>query len=114
MADKTLFQQILDGEIPATMLYEDERCGAFRDIEPQAPTHVLIVPREPVAGVAALTDAHAALVGHLFVVARRLAEDLGLAQGYRLVVNQGEHGQQTVPHLHVHLLGGRPMQWPPG
>ncbi len=114
MADKTLFQRIADRDLPAEILYEDDRCIAIRDINPAAPTHLLVIPREPVAGVQELEDEHEALAGHLLVVARRLAEGAGLAGGYRLVINVGDDAGQTVPHLHVHVLGGRRMGWPPG
>ncbi len=113
-ASKTLFQKILDKEIPADIVFEDELCGAFRDINPQAPTHILIVPRKPMPGISAMTPEDKALIGHLFHVAAQLARDLDLAQGYRLVINDGAHGGQEVPHLHIHLLGGRPLTWPPG
>ena len=114
MAEKTLFQKIADRELPAEILFEDDRCIAIRDINPVAPTHVLVIPREPVAGVQDLEDEHAALAGHLLVVARRLAEQAGLDGGYRLVLNVGDDAGQTVPHLHLHVLGGRRMAWPPG
>ncbi|MEZ6195300.1 MAG: histidine triad nucleotide-binding protein [Planctomycetota bacterium] len=115
MADgKTLFQKILDGEIPGDLLHEDDHCGAFRDINPQAPVHVLIVPRRPIPAIEDMTEDDERLVGHLFLVATRVARALGLDNGYRLVINDGEDGQQTVPHLHVHLIGGRPLTWPPG
>jgi histidine triad (HIT) family protein len=92
MADKTLFEKICDKEIPAAIVFEDECCVAFRDIAPQAPTHILIVPRRPIPRVG-LTDAES---------------------GFRLVINNGPHGGEAVPHLHIHLLGGRQLQWPPG
>ena len=114
MPDKTLFQKIADREIPATLVYEDELCFAFRDINPQAPTHILVVPRKPIPGLDDLVDDDKELVGHLFMTAQKLAADEGLVSGYRTVFNCGEHGQQTVPHLHLHLLGGRKMTWPPG
>lgn len=114
MADKTLFQKIADGEIPSDMVYQDDRCIAFRDIQPQAPVHILVVPRKPIPSLDDLTDEDAALVGHLFLCARKIAADEGLSQGYRTVFNCGEHGQQTVPHLHLHLIGGRQLRWPPG
>lgn len=114
MADKTLFQKIADREIPAALVHEDDRCVAFRDINPQAPVHLLIVPRKPIPGLDHLEDEDAALVGHLFVVARRLAEQEGLTGGYRTVFNTGADAGQTVSHLHLHLLGGRPLLWPPG
>jgi histidine triad (HIT) family protein len=110
---KTLFQQIADGEIPADIVYEDDRAVAFRDINPQAPTHVLITPRKPIPRADAIEEADEALVGHLFTVARKVAADEGLSD-YRLVMNNGEGAGQSVFHLHLHLLGGRGMQWPPG
>ena len=114
MADKTLFQKIADGEIPSDMVYQDELCIAFRDIQPQAPVHILVVPRKPIPSLDDLTEADAFIVGHLFLCARRIAADEGLSRGYRTVFNCGEHGQQTVPHLHLHLIGGRQLRWPPG
>jgi histidine triad (HIT) family protein len=111
--EKTLFQKILD-DATNEKVWEDELCGAFRDINPQAPVHILVVPREPLPGIGSVQDGHEALVGHLLHVAARVAEQEGLSRGYRLVINQGEHGQQTVPHLHVHLIGGRQLSWPPG
>ena len=114
MAGKTIFKRILDKEIPANIVHEDERCIAFRDVNPQAPTHVLVIPRKEIASVADLEAGDAELVGHLFVVARELAKELGLSDGYRLVVNCGKDGGQSVDHLHVHLLGGRALSWPPG
>jgi histidine triad (HIT) family protein len=114
MPEKTLFQKIADREIPATLIYEDDRCVAFRDIHPQAPTHILIVPRQPIPSLDDLTVDDGPLVGHLLVVAKQVALQEGLSNGYRMVVNCGADGQQTVPHLHLHLLGGRPMHWPPG
>ena len=114
MAEKTLFQKIADREIPADILFEDDKCFAIRDIHPQAPTHILIIPRKPIRGVDQIEDADAALVGYLFVVARHLAEKETLHKGYRLVFNNGPAAGQSVDHLHLHLLGGRDMQWPPG
>ena len=114
MSEKTLFQKILDGEIPGEVVYEDELCGALRDINPQAPTHVLVVPRRPIPGISSMTEEDEPIVGHLFHVARKVAEQEGLTGGFRLVINDGKDGQQTVQHLHVHVLGGRPMTWPPG
>ena len=114
MAEKTLFQKIADREIPADIVYEDDRCLAFRDINPQAPTHVLIVPRKPIPGIDRLTDADADLAGHLLVVARTLAAREKLDGGYRLVFNCGPDAGQSVDHIHLHLLGGRPLAWPPG
>ena len=110
----TVFSRIISREMPADIVYEDEQCLAFRDVNPQAPTHVLIIPREEIASLDDLTDQHQLLVGHLVLVARKLARQLGLAKGCRVVVNCGEQGGQSVSHLHLHLLGGRTMQWPPG
>ena len=108
----TLFTRIYNGEIPGEVVYEDEHCFALRDINPQAPVHVLIIPKEEVSGVAALepTGDHQ----HLLYAARQIAEREGLSDGYRLVINQGAAAGQTVDHLHVHLLGGRELGWPPG
>ena len=113
MADN-LFQKILDKQIPAKIVYEDDRCVAFHDIDAKAPVHVLIIPRKPIRTHADLSEADAPLVGHLHVVAADLAKHLGLTDGYRLVLNCGDHAGQTVPHLHLHLLGGRAFAWPPG
>ena len=114
MAEKTLFQKIIDREIPADIVFEDDRCVAFYDNNPQAPTHVLIVPRKPIRDVDALDEEDAPLVGHLFVVARQIAESEGLSGGYRTVFNVGDDAGQSVDHLHLHLLGGRALTWPPG
>lgn len=111
---KTLFQRIADGEIPATFLHQDEHCVAFRDIDPKAPTHVLVVPRKPIARLGEAEAADQALLGHLLLTAAKVARDLGLANGFRIVVNHGRDGGESVPHLHVHLLGGRALGWPPG
>jgi histidine triad (HIT) family protein len=113
-AGKTIFQRIIDREIPAQIVHEDELCLAFRDINPQAPTHVLIVPKKLIPGVSAAEDGDGPLLGHLLLTGRTLAANLGLSQGYRLVINDGADGGQTVDHLHVHLLGGRCLKWPPG
>ena len=109
-----LFCKIVGGQIPATIVTEDDRALAFRDLNPQAPTHVLIVPRKHIPTLATLEDDDAALVGHLFVVARKIAAAEGLTQGWRTVFNVGTHAGQTVFHIHLHLLGGRPLGWPPG
>ena len=110
----TIFQKIIDKEIPAEILHEDEHCLAFLDINPQAPTHFLVIPRKPIASMADLSDDDVTRIGHLMVVIRNVAEQLGLSQGYRVVTNCGEDGGQEVPHLHFHVLGGRRMRWPPG
>jgi histidine triad (HIT) family protein len=110
MAEPTIFSRIIAGEIPANIVYRDAQCVAFRDIQPQAPTHILIVPVEEIASIADMSPEHEQLVGHLFSVAARLAQDEGIAEsGYRLIINHGADAGQTVPHLHVHLLGGRPL-----
>jgi histidine triad (HIT) family protein len=114
MAEKTLFQKIMDREEPGDILYEDDRCVALRDINPQAPTHVLIVPRKPIPTLDELTEEDEPLVGHLFLVAQKVAADEGLTDGYRTVFNNGSDAQQTVEHIHLHLIGGRRMSWPPG
>ena len=114
MLKDNLFLKIIERKIPADIVHEDDRCLAFRDINPQAPVHVLIIPRKVIATHADLTEADRELVGHLHLVAARLAERLGVQDGYRVVVNCKERAGQTVPHLHLHLLGGRDMHWPPG
>ena len=106
----TLFEKIIAGELPATIAFRDERVTAFLDIRPAAPVHILIVPNKPIATVNDITDADEALVGHMFIVARDLAKEQGIAEnGYRLIVNCNSHGGQEVYHLHMHLLGGRPL-----
>ncbi len=114
MADKTIFQRIIDKEIPAKIIFEDDRCLAFHDVAPQAPTHILVIPKKPIASVAALCDSDADLVGHMWLIIRNLAKELQLDKGYRVVANCGRDGGQSVDHLHFHLLGGRAMKWPPG
>lgn len=109
-----IFQKILDRQIPANIAHEDDHCLAFHDVSPQAPVHVLLIPKKPIRTHADVTDADAAVLGHIHVVAARLAKELGLDAGYRLVLNCDEAGGQTVPHLHLHLLGGRTLGWPPG
>ena len=111
----TIFSKIINREIPAQIVYEDEHLLAFKDVHPQAPVHVLFIPKEPIASADALEDRHAELVGRLVLAARRYAQEIGIAEsGYRLVMNTNADGGQTVFHLHLHLLGGRPMHWPPG
>ena len=112
---KTLFEKIYDGEIPAEILYRDDSCCAFRDISAQAPSHVLIIPRKPIARIGKAGEADQDLLGHLLLTAAKVACDLGIDEtGYRIVINHGPHGGETVPHLHIHLLGGRQLTWPPG
>jgi len=112
--EKTLFKRIIDREIPADIVYEDDRCLAFRDINPQAAVHVLVIPKRGIPSLADLEEGDGELIGHLFLVTSRLAEELGLNNGYRAVINCKADGGQTVDHLHIHLLGGRRMTWPPG
>jgi histidine triad (HIT) family protein len=114
MAQKTIFKRIIDGEIPARIIHDDAQCLAFHDVSPQAPTHVLVVPKKEIRSLDDLTAEDGPLVAHLLLVIRQLARDLKLDQGYRVVVNSGPYGGQSVDHLHFHLLGGRPMSWPPG
>jgi len=114
MADKTLFEKIADYEIPADIVFEDEKCLAFRDINPRAPVHVLVVPRKAIPSLDDLTMDDRELMGHLFICAKKIAASEGCEDGYRTVFNCGEDGGQTVPHIHLHLLGGRKLGWPPG
>lgn len=114
MSSDCLFCKIIAGSIPANRIYENEFCIGFPDINPQAPTHLLIVPKVHIASLAKADGQHAQLVGHLVAAAAEIARNEKLARGYRIVVNTGEEGGQTVQHLHLHLLGGRPMLWPPG
>jgi histidine triad (HIT) family protein len=109
-----LFCRIVAEEIPSDRVYEDDDVIAFRDIAPRAPTHVLVVPRRHIADAHALTDDDGPLLAALFAALRRVADEAGLARGYRVVTNVGPESGQTVFHLHLHLLGGRPMTWPPG
>lgn len=114
MSTKTLFQKIVDREIPAQIVYEDNQALAFRDIIPQAPVHILIIPKKLIVQIEQMTSEDEALLGHLLYVATQVAKKEGLNDGYRLVVNNGVQGGQTVFHLHIHLLGGRALSWPPG
>lgn len=110
-----LFCKIAEKTIPSKLVHEDERAVAFEDINPQAPTHVLVIPKRHVASVSELAEADAGLLGHLMLTAAAVAKQKGIAEaGYRVVVNTGRNGGQTVFHLHLHVLGGRPMHWPPG
>ena len=110
----TLFEKIAAREIPADIIYEDEVCLAFRDIDPQAPTHCLVVPKKPIPRVAEATAEDQATLGHLLLTAGKVAAQEELESGFRIVINNGPDGGETVPHLHVHVLGGRAMTWPPG
>ena len=111
---KTIFKRIIDGEIPARLVYQDEQCLAFHDVSPQAPVHVLVIPKKEIASLAQLTGDDAALIGHIWQVIPELARQLNLTGGYRVVVNCGPDAGQSVDHLHFHILGGRPLAWPPG
>lgn len=112
---KTLFEKVIAREIPAAIVYEDESVLAFRDIAPQAPTHILIVPKQPIQRIAEAGAGDEKLLGQLLLKAAEVAAKQGLAKtGYRLVINNGHDGGETVPHLHCHILGGRPLHWPPG
>jgi histidine triad (HIT) family protein len=111
---ETIFSKIIRKEIPADIIYEDDLALAFRDITPQAPVHILVIPKKPLPQLdAAESDDHA-LMGHLLLTVKRVAKQEGLENGYRVVINNGADGGQTVNHLHLHILGGRQMQWPPG
>jgi len=114
MGAECLFCRIVAGSIPAKRVYDDAQCLAFADINPQAPTHVLVVPKEHIPSTTRAEEGHSPLLGHLIAKAAQIARDAGLNNGYRLVINTGDEGGQTVNHLHVHLLGGRQMHWPPG
>ncbi|CCQ10656.1 Bis(5'-nucleosyl)-tetraphosphatase (asymmetrical) [Pseudoalteromonas luteoviolacea B = ATCC 29581] len=114
MSTETIFTKIIAREIPADIVYEDEQSLAFRDINPQAPFHVLVIPKTPIATINDINSDNAALVGHLYVVAAKLAKEFGFAKdGYRVVMNCNEHGGQTVYHIHLHVLAGKAMGWPP-
>jgi histidine triad (HIT) family protein len=110
----TIFGKIIRREIPADIVYEDELCLAFRDVNPQAPVHVLVIPKKAIAKLSDAEPQDHALMGHLLLTVKRIADQLGLIKGYRTVINTGEDGGQTVYHLHLHILGGRSLGWPPG
>ncbi len=111
----TIFTKIINREVPADIVHEDELCLAFRDVSPQAPTHILVIPKKPIVSLEQLEAEDAALLGHLWLTIQKVARDEGLSEGgYRVVVNCGRDGGQSVDHLHFHLLGGRPLTWPPG
>ena len=115
MPGNCLFCRILRGEIPSTKVYEDEDYYAFRDLHPAAPVHVLVIPKEHIAQISDATAGHQALLGGLLLAGNKVAEQEGLLpDGFRLVINNGIHGGQTVYHIHLHVLGNRPMSWPPG
>ena len=114
MSSKTIFKRIIDRELPAKIVYEDDQCLAFQDVKPEAPTHVLVIPKQEIPQLAAAADSDQALLGHLLLAAAKVAKQLGLAGGYRVVINNGRDAGQTVDHLHLHILGGRGLTWPPG
>ena len=117
MSEKTLFERIIDREISADIIHEDDICLAFKDIAPQAPFHILVIPKKPIPRLGEASDEDQNTLGHLLLTARSIAHDLGLAdkeKGFRIVINNGNDGGETVPHLHVHLIGGRSLKWPPG
>jgi histidine triad (HIT) family protein len=111
---KTLFEKIIDREIPAAFVHEDERCVAIKDVNPQAPMHVLVIPRKPMPRLCDAVPEDQSLLGHLLMVANKVAADAGYGDAFRLVINNGAASGQTVFHLHLHVLGGRPLKWPPG
>lgn len=111
---ETIFSKIIRREIPADIVYEDDLAIAFKDVHPQAPVHILVIPKEPIAQLADAESKDHALMGHLLLTVKRVAQQLGLNNGYRVVINTGADGGQTVNHLHLHILGGRQMRWPPG
>lgn len=114
MSEQTLFTKIIDGDIPGEFVHRDDQCVVIRDINPQAPIHLLVIPIKPLIGIQGVELADQKLMGHLMLIARQMAEKEGLGSGYRLVINAGDEGGQEVPHLHIHVLGGRQMNWPPG
>ena len=114
MSDKTIFQKIIDREIPAEFLHEDDQCVAIRDMNPQAPTHALVIPKKLIVRVGEASGEDQPVLGHLLLVARKVAAAEELDDGFRIVINNGPAGGESVPHLHVHVLGGRQMGWPPG
>jgi len=110
----TIFTKIIEREIPADIVYEDELCLAFRDINPQAPVHILVIPKQSIAKIADASQTDQLLLGHLLLIARQIADEQGVGDAYRLIINNGERAGQTVFHLHIHILAGRPFRWPPG
>ncbi len=114
MSQDTVFTKILAGTLPGQIEYQDEHCFVLRDINPQAPVHLLIIPKKVIARLALAEEKDAFLLGHLLLIAQKMAEKYELHEGFRTVINNGRQAGETVPHLHVHLLAGRPLQWPPG
>ncbi|MGJ8637949.1 MAG: histidine triad nucleotide-binding protein [Opitutaceae bacterium] len=111
---KTLFEKIIDRDIPAQIEYEDERCIVIHDIDPQAPVHFLVIPKQVIPRIAEAKAEDRETLGHLLLTAAAVAKKLNLEKGFRVVINNGEDGGETVPHMHVHVLGGRSLSWPPG
>lgn len=111
---KTIFKRIIDREVPTDIVYEDDLCLAFRDINPQAPVHILLIPKQEIPMLTAVQAGDRELLGHLLLTVPKIAAQAGLQDGFRVVINNGEAGGQTVFHLHLHILGGRSMRWPPG
>ena len=111
---KSIFEKIIDREIPAEILHEDDTCIAIKDIEPQAPVHILIIPKTKIIRIAEANESDQPTLGHLLLIAQKLAKEQILGDGFRIVINNGPQGGESVPHLHVHLLGGRQLKWPPG
>jgi len=114
MSEKTLFSKIIDREIPARIEHEDDRCIVIHDISPQAPVHLLVIPKNPIPRVGEAGSSDEALLGHLLLTAGAVARKLNVGQGFRVVINNGKMAGESVPHLHVHVLGGRQLEWPPG
>ncbi len=115
MDEKSIFEKVRDREIPADIIYEDELCICFNDIAPQAPMHALLVPKKRIQRIGLASTSDSEILGHMMIKIPEITEFLGIAKsGYRLVINNGEDGGETVPHLHIHILGGRPLLWPPG
>lgn len=112
--EKTIFQRIIEKEIPADIIYEDDKVLSFKDVAPQAPVHFLVIPKKPITMIEKAEDSDADLLGHLMLVGRKVAKEQGLEKGYRMVINNGVEGCQSVYHLHLHVLGGRQLKWPPG
>ncbi len=114
MSEKSIFTKIMEGEIPGDIQYEDDDCIVLKDISPQAPVHLLIIPRKPLVRIAEMSEADQPLIGKLLWIAKQMAAQFELEEGFRIVINNGPFGGESVPHLHVHLLGKRPLKWPPG
>lgn len=114
MSEKSIFKKIIDREIPAKIVYEDDHCIAFHDVSPQAPVHVLLIPKKEIENVASLEEVDRELAGHLLLSVNNVAKALNIENGYRVVANCGADGGQSVDHLHFHILAGRPLKWPPG